>query len=443
MAQSPNSSDSSAAENKQPAMTREPPSGRKFPCVKCGARLDFDPRARALQCPYCGHVEKIERGQSGVVERDLEEYLSRQTGESTVAGRGQEVKCHTCGAVVLLEDKVAADRCPDCGTFLENKAEAAKAMVQPEGLLPFAIDKRKAGEAFRRWVEGLWFAPSELKSWADRGQINGAYIPFWTFDSMTYSFYSGARGDDYQETEYYTETETYVEDGQTKTRDVTKSRTVTKTNWTPVWGEVQHFFDDVLICATRSLPERYVEIVQPKELGGLEDFKSEFLAGFTTERYTIGPRDGFDKAKSVMDVQIRELCRQDIGGDHQRLDSVETQHVGVTFKHILLPVWLTGYRYRDKSYRVLINGQTGEVMGDRPYSFWKIFALVVAILVVLAAIVFAMMALSQARAAGPGQPSWAAKPDANRSQGRSRRGVRASLVANRQRETQSGLRQGA
>ena len=387
-----------AAERGQGAAQR-----RKFPCMKCGARLDFDPKARALQCPYCGHVEKIERGQSGVVERDLEEYLSRQTGESTVAGRAQEVKCQTCAAVVLLEDKVAADRCPYCATFLENKAEAAKAMVQPEGLLPFAIDRRKAGEAFRKWVGGLWFAPSELKQYADRHQLTGAYIPFWTYDSMTYSFYAGARGDDYQETEYYTETESYTEDGETKTRQVEKSHIVTKTNWTPVRGEVQHFFDDVLVCGTQSLPEYYTNIVKPKELEGLEDFKAEFLSGFTTERYTVGPKDGFDKAKAIMDGEIRVLCCRDIGGDHQRLDSVETQHVGVTFKHILLPVWLTSYLYRDKTYRVLINGQTGKVVGDRPYSIWKIMALVLVILAVVAAVVFAVMKLQQQprRAAAP------------------------------------------
>jgi DNA-directed RNA polymerase subunit RPC12/RpoP len=373
---------------------KEPPSGRKFPCLKCGARLDFDPRSRALKCPYCGHVEKIERGQAGVVERDLEEYLSRETGESTVEGRRQEVKCQTCAAVVLLEDKVAADRCPYCGTFLENKAEAAKAMHQPEGLLPFAIDRRKAGDAFRTWVGGLWFAPTELKEWADRGQINGAYIPFWTYDSMTYTFYTGQRGDDYQETEHFTDTEYYTEDGETKSREVMKTRTVTKTNWVPVSGEVQHFFDDVLVCGTKSLPERYTNTVKPKELEGLEEFKPELLSGFTTERYTVGPKEGFDKAKEIMDGHIRVLCCQDIGGDHQQLHTVETQHIGVTFKHVLLPVWLTSYRYRDKSYRVLINGQTGEVLGDRPYSFWKIFALVLVILLVVAAIVFAAVKLA-------------------------------------------------
>jgi hypothetical protein len=343
----------------------------------------------------------IEPGQAGLVEHDLEEYLSRQSGASTVEGRSQEVKCQTCGAVVLLEDKVSADRCPYCGTFLENKAESAKAMVQPEGLLPFAVDKRKASEVFRRWVEGLWFAPSELKKWADRGQLAGAYIPFWTYDSMTYTFYTGMRGDDYPETEYYTETETYAENGETRTREVQKSRTVIKTIWTPVSGEVQHFFDDVLICGTKSLPDRYVSVVQPKELEGLEEFKPEFLSGFTTERYTIGPKEGFDQAKVVMEAHIRVLCCQDIGGNHQQLTSVETQHVGVTFKHVLLPVWLTNYHYRDKNYRVLINGKTGQVLGDRPYSFWKILSLILVILAVVAAIIFVAMRLSNQSGPGP------------------------------------------
>jgi DNA-directed RNA polymerase subunit RPC12/RpoP len=383
----------------RPAAAKEPPAGRKFPCTKCGARLDFDPRSRALQCPYCGHVEKIERGQAGVVERDLEEYLARQTGESTVAGRAQEVKCQTCAAVVLLEDKVAADRCPYCGTFLENKAEAARSMVQPEGILPFVIDRRKAGEAFRRWVAGLWFAPSGLQKWADRGQVTGAYVPFWTYDSMTYNFYTGERGDNYQETESYTETESYQEDGEAKTREVTRTREVTKVRWTPVSGEVQQFFDDVLVCGAQSLPERYTAMVKPKELQGLEDFKPEFLSGFTTERYTVGPKEGFDKARAIMDGEIRRLCCQDIGGDHQRLASVETQHVGVTFKHVLLPVWLTSYLYRDKTYRVLINGQTGEVMGDRPYSVWKILALVLFVLAAAAAVVYAAVRLQQPRRA--------------------------------------------
>ena len=98
---------------RQPAVTKEPPPGHKFPCLKCGARLDFDPRGRSLACPYCGYREEIKQGRTDAVERDLEEYLSRQTGETVVAGRACEVKCTTCAAVVLLEDKVAADPLKD------------------------------------------------------------------------------------------------------------------------------------------------------------------------------------------------------------------------------------------------------------------------------------------------------------------------------------------
>jgi hypothetical protein len=220
---------------------------------------------------------------------------------------------------------------------------------------------------------------------------------------MTYTFYTGARGDDHQEPETYTETETYTDsDGQVQTRQVTRTRMVTRTIWTPVSGEVQHFFDDVCVCASTSLPPRYTATLTPKELKGLEEFKSEYLSGFTTERYTVGPKEGFDTAKQIMDGVIRGLCIQDIGGNHQRLDTVETQHLGVTFKHILLPVWLASYRYQDRTYRVLVNGQTGHVLGDRPYSWAKIVALVLTILAVVAAVIAAVVFfVSRARGAAP------------------------------------------
>jgi hypothetical protein len=53
----------------------------------------------------------------------------------------------------------------------------------------------------------------------------------------------------------------------------------------------------------------------------------------------------------------------------------------------LVPVWLLTYDYGRKSYPVLVNGYTGEIAGERPYSFWKIFFLVVAILVVVGIVV--------------------------------------------------------
>ncbi len=374
-------------EVKEPTVTKAPPAGRKFPCPKCGAKLDFDPSSRALACPYCGHKVTIERGKKDLEEHDLKDYLrDRDSAKTALAGHASQITCTGCGAVVMLEDKVVTDKCPYCGTHLENKPVAAENMVQPEGVLPFKVDNRQALDCFTTWLVSLWFAPNALRKLATIGQLNGIYVPFWTFDSMTYTHYTGQRGDDYWETETYTVTNAQ---GQTETQ----TRQVLKTRWTWVEGEVQHFFDDVLVCASKGLPEGYRQKVTPRELKGLEEFRPEFLSGFQTERYQIGPRDSFEKARAIMDQQIRRLCEQDIGGNHQRLDSVNTRHVGVTFKHILLPVWLANYRYQEKVYRVIVNGRTGDILGDRPYSWVKITLLILGILlaIALAFLIFGLM----------------------------------------------------
>src|SRR5262249_40756016 len=136
-----------------------------------------------------------------------------------------------------------------------------------------------------------------------------------------------------------------------------------------------------------SLPGHYTATLTPNELQALEAFRLEFLSGFTTEGYTIGPKAGVNTAKEIMNGGIRQLCMRDIGGDHQKLNRVETPHVDVTFRHVLLPVCLASYRSRDKSYQVLVNGQTANVTGDRPYSAPKIPALVLTILAEILAIV--------------------------------------------------------
>src|SRR5262249_58878906 len=89
-----------------------------------------------------------------------------------------------------------------------------------------------------------------------------------------------------------------------------------------------------------------------------------------------------------MGVEIRRLCCQQIGGNHQRIDSLATQYMGVTFKHLLLPMWLASYRYFDRVYQVLVNGRTGKVAGDRPWSWVKILSLVLFVAVVVGVIVY-------------------------------------------------------
>lgn len=382
---------------KEPSLTKAPPKGKLFPCENCGAKVEFDPRTRSLKCPYCGHETKVEDIDAEVQERDFNEYANKLAKGSmrAIAGRSTQTRCSGCGAMVLLEDKVVTDKCPFCGTHLENKPEAVEGMLPPESLIPFKLDLRDAREAFTGWIQGLWFAPTKLKLLAMLGQLNGVYIPYWTYDAMTYTRYSGMRGDDYTTTETYT-------DRDASGNTVTRTRTVVRTNWTPVSGEVQHFFDDVLVCGSKSVPAGLVRGMEPWNTHELEPFQDQFLAGLKTERYAVDLKTGLVIAKRLMEPTIRNLICQDIGGDHQQIGTANTRYLGVTFKHCLLPVWIANYRYQEKLFQILVNGRTGKVSGERPYSFWKIAALVLAIVVVAALIITMVMTMQKGSGQAPG-----------------------------------------
>ncbi len=124
--------------------------------------------------------------------------------------------------------------------------------------------------------------------------------------------------------------------------------------------------------ASTSLPTRLGDDLTPWDLGQLQPYTPDFLAGFQAEGYTVALADGHATARDRMARVIESDVRRDIGGDEQRVNSIDTRHGDETFKHILLPVWMAAYKYSGKSYRFVVNGQTGEVQGERPYSWWKI-----------------------------------------------------------------------
>ena len=377
--QRPDSPSAPAAPDEQPS-----PAGRQFPCKQCGATLVYDPDAGAPACPYCGYVEKIGPKSSPIEEHDLFEYLKRQTQPiESLAGHSSQVTCESCKAVVLVEDHVVMDRCPYCGSVIRNAPVATTEMIEPESLLPFAISKAKAVGAFAAWVASRWFAPSALTKLANLGELSGVYMPYWTYDAMTNSHYKGSRGDDYTVMEQFTTTNAQ---GQT----IVESRPVTHTSWTRVSGEVEHFFNDILVYASTSLPEKSIAALEPWELPELQPFDPAFLAGFKTERYTIPVEAGFQIASTRMDAMIRQLCCRDIGGDHQQIDSIQTERSAVTFKHLLLPLWLAAYKYEGRAYQVLINARSGEVSGTRPYSVAKIAALVTCVAAAVATVAYAI-----------------------------------------------------
>jgi hypothetical protein len=94
-------------------------------------------------------------------------------------------------------------------------------------------------------------------------------------------------------------------------------------------------------------------------------------------------KNGLDVAKNYMMPEIEQAVRHDIGGDHQQISDVDVNYSDLTFKHILLPVWISAFRYNEKVYRFTINARTGELIGKRPYSTIKIVLAIVAVVAVI------------------------------------------------------------
>ncbi|UWQ35007.1 TFIIB-type zinc finger domain-containing protein [Leisingera sp. M527] len=350
----------------------------RFPCEQCGADYSYDPAAGPLTCGHCGHSESIRSGPwkgTALQELDFAAAAADRLPEAEIEVTRVST-CPNCAAQVEFDPDTHAKECPFCATPVVTGTGESR-HIKPKGVLPFAIPERAAHKAMTDWLGGLWFAPSGLREYARKGRrMQGIYVPYWTYDAQTRSRYSGQRG-----TVYYV-TETYQQDGETKTRKVSKVR------WTPVSGRVQRFFDDVLVLASNSLPKRYTEALEPWDLSQLEPYQPQYLAGFRAEAYTVDLETGFAEAGQKMDRVIERDVRFDIGGDRQRIGNIDTQVSEVTFKHILLPVWLAAYKYRGKTYRFVINGQSGRVQGERPYSAVKIGAAALAAAIVIAAIAY-------------------------------------------------------
>lgn len=348
----------------------------RFPCHTCGADLRFQPGQDNLVCDHCGSTQQIEgsdRTVPTIRELDFQRALAANLPEEEIE-ETRVLSCNNCGAQVEFDESEHAAECPFCATPYVTDTGTHR-QIKPKGVVPFVLSEAESRKAMTDWLGSLWFAPNGLKQYARKGRkLDGIYVPFWTFDADTKSSYRGERG-----TVYY-ETRTVMRDGKRTQQRVQKVR------WHPKNGRVARWFDDVLALASQSLPKKFTDALQPWDLAALEPYRPEYLAGFRAEGYTIDIEEGFVDARRQMDDIIRRDVRFDIGGDRQRIHDIDTKISDVTFKHILLPIWLAAYKYRGKTFRFVVNGQTGRVQGQRPWSAIKIAFAVILIAIVAGAI---------------------------------------------------------
>lgn len=353
-----------------------------FPCAQCGADLAFCPGAQALRCSHCGAVNDPPATDALVEERAYLDAL-RDLEASAVHDERIVVHCRTCGANVSMADSITSDACAFCGSAVVATNRSAR-FIRPWGVLPFRVTKAQADESWRRWLRGLWFAPGHLRRNAVAHAMQGIYLPYWTYDTFVTTQYRGWRGVDY----WVTQTYTTMVNGKPTVR----TRRVRRTRWYPAAGVVKNDFDDVLVAASESLPRNALRAIEPWDLATVQPYSDAFLAGFRAESYRTDLEQGFEIAKVRMQDRIDASIRRAIGGDHQRISSRSSTYERITFKHILLPVWVAAYRYNDRVFRVIVNARTGRLTGERPWSGWKIAG---AVAVVAAIVGIAILVLAR------------------------------------------------
>ena len=347
----------------------------QFACTNCGGNVVFSPGQSQLECPFCGTLVACPEPQAPVQEHDFDSQLaSLELGAETQVVA--QLNCDACGAENQLPPGQTSGECAFCGTPFVQQPQSVS-IIKPQAVLPFKVTKQDGHNHFRQWVSSRWFATNKLQQYArDVEKLKGLYLPHWTYDSNTTTDYTGQRGEHYYVTETYTDSE-----GKSQTRQVQKTR------WYPAYGRVFVSFDDILIPASDTLPRKYVNALEPWDLPELTPYADEYLSGFQSESYTVDLRNGFEIAKGKMEPDIDTKIRWDIGGDVQRIHSKTTYYHEITFKYILLPVWISAYRFKDKTYQFLVNARTGEVQGERPWSWVKITLLVIFIIALIGLVV--------------------------------------------------------
>ena len=364
-----------------------------YKCPNCGATTRYDVAAGGVACESCGYkattkTEQVGR-QAETFEFTLDNLGKAQQGWGVAL---QELHCDSCGASIGLPENSLTVTCPFCASNKVNVRAAPNDHLRPHVLVPFKVKPEDTRSRAAEWLGKGWFHPKELASAAVIDRFSGIYLPFWTFDATISAGWKAEVG--------YERTERYY-DSSSKTWH---TRIVIDWRWEN--GQVGLSINDLLIGGSSHISQLILERLYPFNLNELVTYTPDFLAGWQAHTYDIPLTTAWEEGKARMRERAKEACYGDIHSSHVRNFSMMADFSDEAWRFILLPVYVAAYKFEDRVFQVMVNGQTGAVAGQKPVAWWKIW--------------LAVAALSGARgrgwtdrpAAPPGRRGWH-HPDCN------------------------------
>lgn len=337
-----------------------------YRCKNCGGEVRFNVKEQRFMCEACKaeYAPELENDTVTVKDFNIQKMLVSSAELSGV----KTARCESCGGEIFFDDKETAARCPMCGSA-QIRQNAAKVIITPDGIVPFAVDANDAQQSFRKFISKRFFAPSALKNAFEEGKLEGWYMPFWTFDADANAAYTG--------------------EGSKSVKVMKDGKETTETKWFPVRGRVEKSFNDVLVCAAGNNSRKMTDRLTDYDTSAVKPYSSQYLWGYLAEYRSVEAGDAFERAKYLMDEKLEQEANSEIRENYSSARGTKVKSVfsNVTCKNIMLPLYRASYSYSGKLYDYIINGQTGTVSANYPKSAIKIILTILAVAAVIAGIV--------------------------------------------------------
>ncbi len=343
------------------------PDAEIFTCPRCGASTAFDPGAASVTCGSCGTQQFFQAqvvGRAAQVAEFTVEMLDR---EAHGWGRERrELHCDACGADLSLAPNDLSTTCAFCGSTRVVARAATPDGLRPRFLIPFKIELDVCPRLAHDWLGRGWMHPTGLAAAAGSAQFKGLYLPFWTFGARVVADWRAEVGYEHSRRVYDSDSNSW--------------RTVTEIKWRWEDGRVAVPIADHLEPGTTKVSANLLARVSTFDLNGLTAYDPAFLAGWQAQAYDRPLAAAWENARAHMREAARQACQGQIKSAHVRNLSVAADFDDEVWRYILAPVYVAPYRFGGQLYQLMINGQTGAVVGQKPVAWLKVWLAVAALL---------------------------------------------------------------
>lgn len=323
-----------------------------YQCPNCAAGLLFDAEKQKFCCEFC---------MSEFTEEELKETDAAEKAEETIknaedfCNQMNEYRCPACGAEIVADENTAADICYYCHNPVVLVGKLSGQM-QPAKIIPFKYDKKAAEEKLVSNAKKKWFLPRDFFSPGQLQKISGVYFPFWVTDA---------------------DTDCSEEAMATRVRSWTAGNyNYTETSRFKLHRRAYIHFEDIVTSALSDADKAMLEGILPYPSDSLIDFSMPYLSGFTAKKRDIERQTLSGEVKGRMNEYADILLKRSMTG--YATVNVTGKNVNILRSHweyALMPIWILTYEGKNgKIYTYAMNGYTGKIYGEYPFSVGKILA---------------------------------------------------------------------